>query len=137
MAGAVVLVVGLIAVVLVAVVGGDDNSPEAQIRNTIGSYTQALKNGDLETLRSTTCGSLHEFYRGIPDDQFAGVHQQSVEQGSIPVVEHIQAIRITENTAIAQATVYTKADPARSARTFDLQHTEDGWKVCDPPDSAP
>ncbi|ONM49642.1 hypothetical protein B0T44_12100 [Nocardia donostiensis] len=131
---AAVLVVALIAAL---VVGSGDDSPQAQIRNVITSYTQALEDGDLAALRSATCGSLHDFYQGLSEDQFAGVHQQSVEQGSIPEVTSVDAIRITDNTAIAQATVHTEADPATSARTFDLQHTDDGWKVCDPPAGTP
>ncbi|MEU2172701.1 MULTISPECIES: Rv0361 family membrane protein [Nocardia] len=131
------LVLALVAVVVALVTMSGDDSPEAQVRSAITSYTDALKAGDLDALRSTTCGPLHDFYQGIPSDQFAGVHKQSVERKTIPVVDSIDAIRITEDTAIAQATVYTDADPAkRSARTFDLQRTDDGWKVCDPPGST-
>ncbi|MFE7743441.1 hypothetical protein [Nocardia sp. NPDC057455] len=135
--GAVVLVVALVAVIVSLVTMSGDDSPEAQVRSAITSYTDALKTGDLEALRSTTCGPLHDFYQGIPSDQFAGVHKLSMERKNIPVVDSIDAIRITDATAIAQATVYTEADPAkRSARTFDLQRTDDGWKVCDPPGST-
>jgi hypothetical protein len=135
--GAVVLVVALVAVIVSLVTMSGDDSPEAQVRSAITGYTEALKTGDLEALRSTTCGPLHDFYQGIPSDQFAGVHKLSTERKNIPVVDSIDAIRITDATAIAQATVYTEADPAkRSARTFDLQRTDDGWKVCDPPGST-
>ncbi|MEU1995845.1 hypothetical protein ABZ511_15455 [Nocardia gamkensis] len=135
--GAVVLVVALVAVIVSLVTMSGDDSPEAQVRSAITGYTEALKTGDLEALRSTTCGPLHDFYQSIPSDQFAGVHKLSMERKNIPVVDSIDAIRITDATAIAQATVYTEADPAkRSARTFDLQRTDDGWKVCDPPAST-
>ncbi len=137
-AGAAVLVVVLIGVIVAFVTNAKDSSPEAKVRAAITDYTQALKTGDLNTLRSTTCGPLHDFYQGIPADQFAGVHQLSMDRRSVPVVDGVDAIRITDNTAIAQATVYTEADPAkRSARTFDLQNTDKGWKVCDPPTSTP
>ncbi|QIS07888.1 hypothetical protein F5X71_34080 [Nocardia brasiliensis] len=135
-AGAAVLVVVLIGVAVVLVTGAGGNSPEEKVRAAITDYTRALKKGDLNALRSTTCGPLHDFYQGIPADQFAGVHQLSMDRRNIPVIDGIDAIRITDKTAIAQATVYTEADPAkRSARTFDLQETDDGWKVCDPPTS--
>ncbi|MEA3532689.1 hypothetical protein [Nocardia implantans] len=134
---AAVAVIALIGVIVALVTMSGDDSPEAQVRSAITSYTDALKSGDLDALRSTTCGPLHDFYQGIPSDQFAGVHKLSMERKNIPVVDSIDAIRITDGTAIAQATVYTEADPAkRSARTFDLQHTDDGWKVCDPPSST-
>ncbi|WP_330251857.1 hypothetical protein OG874_37980 [Nocardia sp. NBC_00565] len=127
----VVAVVGL-AVVLIGNRG--DNSPDAKVRASITDYTAALKSGDLAALRKTTCGPLHDFYQGIPADQFASVHQLSMDRKNIPVVAGVDAIKITDKTAIAQATVYTDADPTkRSARTFDLERTDDGWKVCDPP----
>ncbi|MFC4123623.1 Rv0361 family membrane protein [Nocardia rhizosphaerae] len=129
--GAAVLVLALIAGV-VWMTGGD-NSPEGQVKAAIGTYTDALRSGDLDGLRASTCGELHDFYQGITPEQFSGVHQLSAEQGSIPVVDSVDAVRITDDTALAEATVSTSADPStRTARTFDLQRTEDGWKVCDP-----
>ena len=69
----------------------------------------------------------------VTADQFKGVHQLSTERGSIPVVASVDAVRITGDTALAEATVYTSADPSkRTARTFDLQRTDGNWKVCDP-----
>ncbi|MFE9786048.1 hypothetical protein ACFYO7_11760 [Nocardia salmonicida] len=129
--GAAVLVVALIATV-VALMGTDD-SPEGQVKAVIGDYTDALRSGDLEDLRASTCGELHTFYQGISAEQFKGVHEVSTERGSIPVVDSVDAVRITGDTALAQATVYTTADPSkRTARTFDLQRTDGSWKVCDP-----
>ncbi|MFC9439514.1 hypothetical protein, partial [Nocardia sp. NPDC057030] len=137
LAGAAVVVVVLIGVAVAVMVNSTDNSPETKVRAAITDYTQALKTGDLNTLRSTTCGPLHDFYQGIAADQFAGVHQLSMDRRTIPVVDEVDAVRITDKTAIAQATVYTEADPnKRSARTFDLQQTDNGWKVCDPPTSG-
>lgn len=133
-AGAAVLVLVLLAVVVGLVRGGSDDSPEAQVKGAITVYTQALSDGNLEQLRSITCGSQHDFYQNISADQFAGVYRTSKEQKSIPVIQQIDAVRITGDTAMAQATVYTAADPTKlSQRTFDLQKTDDGWKVCDPP----
>ncbi len=129
-AGAAVLVVAVIVGAVLMTTG--DNSPEGQVRAAIGEYTDALREGDLNTLRSTTCGQLHDFYQGISAEQFQGVHQLSTEQGSIPVVDSVNAVRITDDTALAEATVYTAAESKRTARTFDLQNTGDGWKVCDP-----
>ncbi|MBF6522568.1 hypothetical protein [Nocardia farcinica] len=137
------LAVGAAAVVLVLVLAGiavallRGDSPEDQVRAAIDNYTSALHDGDLAALRESTCGPLHEFYRNITPEQFASVHQQSRERRSIPVVDGVDAIKITDNTALAQATVYTEADPGnRSARTFDLEKTDSGWKVCDRPTEA-
>ncbi|MGF0314229.1 hypothetical protein [Rhodococcus sp. IEGM1428] len=130
------------AVVVIAVVAAgayllidrtsEDNSPEAQIRSTVESFTRALAGGDLATLRSTSCGDLATFYRDIPDTEFADVHRVSVEQGSIPTVDSIDAIQVTDTTtAIAQVIAHTDANPNdRSPRTFDLSLEGDQWKVC-------
>lgn len=123
----------LVVLLVVLVVAIQSNSAESQIEDAIDSYTQALSDGDLATLRSSTYGTLHEYYQGLSEEQFNGVHQQSSKQGGIPEVDSIDTIRVTDSTAIAQATVQTKADSATTARTFDLRETEDGWKVCDPP----
>ncbi|WP_405160167.1 hypothetical protein OG203_27505 [Nocardia sp. NBC_01499] len=137
-AGAAALVVVLVGVIVAVFVNSTDNSPEKQVRAAITDYTQALKTGDLTTLRGATCGPLHDFYQGIPADQFASVHQLSMDRRTIPVVDGVDAVKITDKTAVAQASVYTEADPdKRSARTFDLQQTDNGWKVCDPPTSTP
>ncbi|MEV4241254.1 hypothetical protein AB0J47_39510 [Nocardia sp. NPDC049737] len=139
------LFIGAAAVALIAVIGlavvlvgnRGDNSPEAKVRATITDYTAALESGDLGALRNTTCGQLHDFYQNIAADQFAGVHQLSMDRKNIPVVASVDTIKVTDKTAIAQATVYTDADPTkRSARTFDLEQTADGWKVCDPPSAG-
>ncbi|TFI45852.1 hypothetical protein E4P29_02605 [Rhodococcus sp. 1R11] len=112
--------------------GGVEDSPEAQIRTTVESFTRALAAGDLATLRSTSCGDLATFYRDIPDTEFADVHRVSVEQGNIPTVDSIDAIQVTDDTtAIAQVIAHTDANPNdRSPRTFDLSLDGDQWKVC-------
>lgn len=111
----------------------DDSSPEAEIRTTITSFTQALSSGDLATLRTSSCGDLAAYYRDIPDAEFADVHRVAVEQGNIPVVDGVDAVQITDDTALAQVIAYTAANPnERSPRTFDLQLDGDVWKVCSP-----
>ena len=67
---------------------------------------------------------------GIPDDDFAEVHQNAVTQKTIPVVGGVDAVRITDDTAIAQVKASTAANPGeQSWRTFDLEnvgrHLED------------
>jgi hypothetical protein len=109
-----------------------EDSPEAQIRTTVESFTRALAGGDLATLRSTSCGDLATFYRDIPDAEFADVHRVSLEQGNIPNLDSIDAIQVSDDTtAIAQVIAHTDANPNdRSPRTFDLRLEDDQWKVC-------
>ncbi|WP_338886650.1 hypothetical protein [Rhodococcus sovatensis] len=131
------------AVLLFAAVGvagylylsGDraEDSPDAQIRTQVTSFTEALSSGDLATLRASSCGDLAVYYRDIPDAEFAEVHRIAAEQGNIPVVDGIDAVQITGDTAIVQVLAYTAANPnERSPRTFDLRLEGEDWKVCNP-----
>lgn len=138
MAAAAVVLVAVLVTVAFLLVGGSKTSPQDEVRGAIGAYTDGLKTGNLAELRSSTCGTLHDFYAQISEEQFAGVHRSSVENRTIPVVDSVNTISITGDTAIAEATVFTEADPAnRTARTFDLQRTDGGWKVCDPAQITP
>ena len=108
-------------------------TPEEQVRASIDTYMQALTSGDLGALRTTTCGALADYYRTIPDAEFAQVHDAAVAQKALPVVQSVDQVQITETTAIAQVTAYTQAEPTQSVRTFDLQQTPEGtWLVCSP-----
>ncbi|MBB5914147.1 hypothetical protein BJY24_003014 [Nocardia transvalensis] len=137
-AGAAVVVVAAVIAAVVGLAGsGTDNSPEGKVKSAISSYADALDGGNLSELRAATCGPLHDFYQNIAPDQFAGVYKLSVDQKKVPRVDSVDSVQITGDKAVAQATVYTEADPNnRIARTFDLQQTPDGWKVCDPPNAA-
>ncbi len=136
-AGAAVVVVIAVIVAVFGLKGGKDNSPQGQVRAAVSGYTDALADGSLSKLRDTTCGALHDFYQNIAPDQYAGVHKLAVDQKKIPKIASIDAVQITDQKATAQASVYTEADPTRAViRTFDLQHTPEGWKVCDPPNAA-
>ncbi len=133
---AAIVAVAAVAVAIVLVSKTKDTGPTAddQIRGTINDFAKALTAGDIQKLRTTSCGPLSDYYRNIPDTQFADIYKASVEQKNIPVIQSIDAIQVTDKTAIAQVTAYTNADPAtKSARTFNLENTDQGWKVCDPP----
>lgn len=114
-----------------------DNSPQAQIKNSIDGFAEALESGDIATLRKGTCGKLADFYRSIPDQQFADVHRTSVQQKKIPTIHSVDTIQITGRAALAQVTASVPAEPAnKSARSVNLQNTDSGWKVCDQPESS-
>ncbi|WP_072689747.1 Rv0361 family membrane protein [Rhodococcus marinonascens] len=109
------------------------NSPQAQVQGAIDTFVAALTQGDLATLRTSTCGSLAEYYQGIPDQEFAAVHQVAVTQLNIPVVGAVDAVQITGDTAIAQVKAHTTANPnEQSWRTFNLEKVDGSWKICDP-----
>ncbi|MQY31015.1 Rv0361 family membrane protein [Nocardia aurantia] len=135
-AAAVVAVLVVLGVVIGVVQHATSNSPEAQVRKAIGTYATALSDGDLDRLRGSTCGPLHDFYQNIAADQFEGVHKLSADQKKIPKISSVESVQITGDKAVAQAGVYTDATPDKPvARTFDLQHVDGNWKVCDPPAS--
>ncbi|MFE5700614.1 transcriptional regulator [Rhodococcus koreensis] len=130
-----VIVVAAIAVAGIVVYNNNqaENSPEAQVQGTIDTFIAALTQGDLATLRTSTCGSLAEYYQGISDQDFAEVHQVAVTQQNIPVVGGVDAVQITGDTAIAQVKAHTAANPGeQSWRTFNLEKVDGTWKICDP-----
>ncbi|MFC9553191.1 transcriptional regulator [Rhodococcus sp. NPDC056960] len=130
-----VIVVAAIAVAGVVVYNNNraENSPEAQVQGTIDTFVAALTQGDLATLRTSTCGSLAEYYQGLSDQDFAEVHQVAVTQQNIPVVGGVDAVQITGDTAIAQVKAHTAANPGeQSWRTFNLEKVDGTWKICDP-----
>jgi hypothetical protein len=134
---AVVAVIAVIAVIVGVLTNRSDSSPSAQVRNAVTAYTNALASGNLADLRNTTCGQLHDFYQNIAADQYAGVHKLSADQKKIPKVSSIDTVQITGDKAVAQASIYTESAPNTvAARTFDLQQTSSGWKVCDPPGNS-
>ena len=108
-----------------------EDTTQDQIRTSIESFTEALSSGDLETLRTSSCGDLQTYYRDISDADFAEVHRAAVEQGNIPIVEAVEAVQINGESAIAQVEAYTEANPGeKSPRTFDLRLVDEEWKVC-------
>lgn len=137
-AGAAVVLIVVVIAVIVALAGGSDNSPEAKVKAAITNYTNALASGKLSDLESATCGPQHDFYANMAKspDQYASVHKLAVDQRKIPKVDGVSSVQITGDKAVAQANVYTDADSTRTSRTFDLQNTADGWKVCDLPNAA-
>ncbi|GGG21467.1 hypothetical protein GCM10007304_39110 [Rhodococcoides trifolii] len=111
--------------------GPEPESAESKIRTSVTTFTDALAGGDLAVLRTSTCGDLAGYYTNIPDAEFASVHDSAVAQGNIPMIESIDAVQVTDATAIVQVTASTKSAPTvTSARTFDLEQQGDVWKVC-------
>ncbi|NLG55536.1 MAG: transcriptional regulator [Rhodococcus sp.] len=138
--GAILLLAGLVVAIALGVGAillvnqhRANNSPEAQVQNSIDTFVAALDSGDLPALRSITCGSLAEYYNGLTDEQFAAVHQASRAQQSLPVIGPMESLTITGDIAIAQVSAHSAASPAeQSLRTFDLTRVNDEWKICEP-----
>ena len=131
-AGVAVLAAIGVAVFVSSNSGSGESSPEAQVQTAISTYVDALQTGDLATLRTSTCGALGEYYRTIPDAAFAQVHDNAVAQKTIPQVGAVDAVRITDDTAIAQVQASLPSTGEQSWRTFALERQDGTWKVCDP-----
>lgn len=132
-----IAVVGVLAALGVAgfviARGGAENTTESQVRGAVDTFVTALESGDLTTLQSSTCGTLADFYRDIPPAEFADVHRDAVSNGSVPVVTSIDSVQVSGDSAIAQVTAHTQANPSdASPRTFDLTRIDGDWKVCNP-----
>lgn len=122
---AALVAVAILVIVLFARSG--DKAQVDQVRNTIETYNEAVTDGDLETLRSVTCGGYDEF----DDDQWQAVHTQVVDAKQNPVVYSVDEIVVNGDHAEANVTSYIAADPAEtSIRSFDLVKTDGQWKIC-------
>ncbi|WP_157050934.1 hypothetical protein [Rhodococcus sp. RD6.2] len=130
----------LAAVVLLAVVatgiallasrvGG--NSTEDDVRGAINGFVDAVDRGDLATLRAGTCGELGAYYQQVSDADFADVYKSANSDRAVPIIDSIDAVAVTDGTALAQVTVHTANDPAAtSVRSFALEQQDGVWKVC-------
>ena len=136
------LVVAALCLIAAAVVAGvwvtrsndSSQSTESQVKESIEQFGHALTTGDIQTLRRTTCGPFGDYYKQISDERFAEVYKAEVDQKSIPVVQSVGRVSVTDDTAIAEVTVFRKADPSnRLTRTLNLMQIDDTWKVCEPP----
>ena len=125
----VLVIAALVAVaVLVTVLLTRGGSPSDQVRSAIESYTTAVQNGDLATLRSITCGD----YDAFEDQQWQELHAKMVANKEVPVMSSIDAVVVDGDRAEANVTTYRPADPgALSTRSFDLRRVGDTWKVCE------
>ena len=106
-------------------------SEEESVRTAVTDFAGALNRGDLPTLRAASCGDLAGYYGTVTDADFADVYRATSEDGAVPVLDSIDAVVITESTALAQVTVHTLGAPAAtSVRSFALENHDGVWKVC-------
>ncbi|GAA4485688.1 hypothetical protein GCM10023094_40890 [Rhodococcus olei] len=117
-------------VVLLDRLGVGDTS-ESDVRATITDFVAALDRGDLAALRAGSCGDLAGYYGTVADADFADVYRSANADGSVPVLDSVDAVSVTGDTALAQVTVHTVSAPASgSVRSFALEKHDGVWKVC-------
>lgn len=132
-----VIIAGLL--VLAAVVGllvwQRSNAAKASranmVRTTIEAFDGAVRDGDLSTLRSITCGQTRDSYVNYDQQAWDDTYAKIAAAKQYPVVASIDQVVVNGDHAEANVTSYMAYDPATtSTRSFDLQFSDGGWKIC-------
>lgn len=104
---------------------------EQAVRTSIETFDTAIRNGDLSTLRSITCGQSRDAYVNYDQDAWADTYARVSAAKQYPVVASIDEVAVHGDHAEANVTSYLASDPATtSTRSFDLQFQDDQWKIC-------
>ena len=128
-------VVALAAAVLATVIFRHSSAARAsqqdRVRTTIQTFDNAIRQGDLATLRSITCGQTRDNYVNYDDRSWSDTYSKVLAAGQYPVVAGIDEVVVNSDHAEANVTSYMAYDPdMRSVRSFDLQFRDDQWKIC-------
>ncbi|QMU21216.1 hypothetical protein [Gordonia rubripertincta] len=139
--GPLIAVVALL-VVLVAAIGGifayqnmTATPPADEAAEVALDYTTALYEGDLETLRSVTCGELHAFYEDFDDAAYRKTYDAQKARNELVQTQAINAVRVVEGGDLAVVevvAVHTSSPETPETVTLNLQREGDAWKVCNP-----
>ena len=101
------------------------------MRSSIESFDTAIRQGDLATLRSITCGQSRDSYVDYDQDAWADTYARVSAAKQYPVVASIDEVVVNGDHAEANVTSYLASDPSsKSTRSFDLQFRDDQWKIC-------
>ena len=131
----VLLGAGLIAAAIAGGVAFKNNSARAseerRVRTSIETFDTAVREGDLATLRSITCGQTRENYVRYDDQSWTDTYAKVMAAKQYPVVASIDQVVVNGDHAEANVTSYMAFDPkTTSTRSFDLQFRDDQWKIC-------
>ena len=104
---------------------------ENAVRSTIETFDAAVRNGDLATLRSVTCGQTRQTYIDYDDTAWSDAYARVAAAKQYPVVASIDEVVVNGDHAEANVTSYMAFDPSTtSTRSFDLQFRDEQWKIC-------
>ena len=133
-----IVLLGLLAAVVVGGVFAFDAlrgpTEDERVESAIETYMSAVKAGELDDLRATTCGEAREYYDGLSTTEFMAVYDAS--RDSIPIIDDIERVEITGTRAIAEVTAHTRAHAEETVRTVGLERVGGEWKVCDAADRS-
>lgn len=124
--GAVILVAGVLAAVILTRVSQED-----RVRSVIGTFDTAVQNGDLATLREVTCGQTQQAYADYDERAWSDAYAKISSTKQYPVVASVDDVVVNGDHAEANVTSYMAFDPGTtSTRSFDLQLRDNQWKIC-------
>lgn len=125
------LIAGLLLGLFLLLRGNALASRESMVRTTIETFDQAVRDGDLATLRTVTCGQTLRSYDDYDEAAWDDTYAKVAAAKQYPVVASIDAVVVHGDSAEANVTSYMAYDPATtSTRSFDLQFRDDQWKIC-------
>jgi hypothetical protein len=133
---AVLAIAGLLAAVILGMVlfkrsTAPKVSQEDLVRSSIQTFDNAVQQGDLATLRSITCGQTRDTYVNYDDQSWSDTYSKVLAAKQYPVVASIDEVVVNGDHAEADVTSYMAFDPTtKSTRSFDLQYTDEQWKIC-------
>lgn len=129
--GVVVLAAALLGAVIFQRSSAARASQQDRVRITIETFDNAIRQGDLATLRSITCGQTRDSYVNYDDRSWSDTYSKVLAAKQYPVVASIDEVVVNGDQAEANVTSYMAYDPEmRSTRSFDLQFRDDQWKIC-------
>ena len=122
-AGVVVLIAAVGIPLFMLFTGGDDDSPEAQIKQVTQEYVDVLNTGAATKLPGLLCKKLAD---SAPADLKDGEPQQLQAK-----IDEFNEIKIDGDTATATFTVSAEGDESVPTESIPMQYVnEDGWKLC-------
>lgn len=138
------IVVIVLAVAAIAILGTllftrtqqSQPSQEEQVRSAIQGFDVAVQTGDLQTLRTMTCGNARDSYAEYDEKDWADTYRRVSAARQYPVIASIDQVIVHDQHAEANVTTFMAYDPqVRSTRSLDLQFRDEQWKVCQTPSS--
>jgi hypothetical protein len=133
----IVLAIAVIAIMLAVLLTRGKHaktSQEDQVRQTIQSLGAALQRGDLQALRTLTCGTTRDGYQEYDDHKWQETYGRVSAAKQFPVIASIDQVVVNGQHAEANVTTFVANDPqVRSTRSIDLQFRDDQWKICESP----
>jgi len=121
----------ILGVIVLRYIDSSKVTQEDMVRSAISTFDTAVQKGDLETLRTVTCGQTHDNYVNYDDQDWADTYAKLSAAKQYPVVASVDEVIINGEHAEANVTTYMASDPATtSIRSFDLQFRDEQWKIC-------